>query len=176
MPKVTVWLTGMPCSGKTTIARILATRMRPFGPVVWLDGDRVRATEGNNDFTRDGRCRHIKSVVHRIADLPDDTFAVASFVSPYYDMRAYARAFLQPFCEVYVYAPYEVCKRRDVKGMYARAAAGEIAHFTGVGDGYEPPVRPEVIVRTDAEAPEMSAGHILGYLTCTRLIAVPAVV
>lgn len=87
--------------------------------------------------------------------------AVASLISPYRETRGRARAMIGEFVEVFVDAPLEVCESRDVKGLYARARAGEIADFTGIDDPYEPPEKPEVHIRTDSESVEESVDTII---------------
>jgi adenylylsulfate kinase len=96
-------------------------------------------------------------------------FVIASFVSPYAEARRFVRGQCQSFVEVYVNTPLEVCERRDVKGLYAKARRGEIAEFTGVTDPYEPPERPEITLDTSALSVDEAGGRILAYLEHTHL-------
>jgi adenylylsulfate kinase len=97
---------------------------------------------------------------------------VASFISPYQAVRDMVRSETTHFIEVFVHAPLEVCEQRDVKGMYAKARAGEIANFTGISDPYEEPLNAEITVHTADETPEQSAAKIVAYLEQHNLIPV----
>jgi bifunctional enzyme CysN/CysC len=151
----TVWLTGLPASGKSTIAVALERRLIEAGQAAYLlDGDNVR--HGLSDdlgFAPGDRAEHIRRVAH-VARLMADAgvVAVVSLVSPLRDDRAVARRLHEvaelPFLEVHVDTPLEECERRDPKGLYARARAGELQGFTGVDAPYEAPERPELTLRT----------------------------
>jgi bifunctional enzyme CysN/CysC len=150
-----VWLTGLPASGKSTIAVALERRLVEAGQAAYLlDGDNVR--HGLSDdlgFAPGDRAEHIRRVAH-VARLMADAgvVAVVSLVSPLRDDRAVARRLHEvaelPFLEVHVDTPLEECERRDPKGLYARARAGELQGFTGVDAPYEAPERPELTLRT----------------------------
>jgi adenylyl-sulfate kinase len=151
----TVWFTGLPCSGKTTLARALGTRLLEMGVLVEiLDGDAVRENLskglGFSREDRDANVRRIAFVANLLArnGVPN----IVAAVSPYRSARAEARARSSAFIEVYVECPLEVCEARDVKGMYAKARVGTLPHFTGVGDPYEPPLQPELIIRSHLES------------------------
>ncbi len=151
----TVWFTGLPCSGKTTVADSLAEALRGRGlRVERLDGDIVRmGLSSDLGFSKEDRDENIKRVTFVSKLLTRNGVAVlASFVSPYRGRREIAREEIGNFIEVYVRCPVEVCMERDVKGMYMKALAGEISNFTGVDDVYEEPLDPEVIVDTDKES------------------------
>lgn len=160
----TVWFTGLPCSGKSTLARALEQQLRSIErQVEVLDGDEVRTrlTKGLG-FSKADRDENIRRIAY-VAKLLTRARAVAivAAVSPYREIRDEARAEIGHFVEIYVECPIEECIRRDVKGMYAKAIRGEVPNFTGVSDPYEPPVRPDVTVKTGAEEVGESLAKIL---------------
>jgi adenylylsulfate kinase len=160
----TVWFTGLPCSGKTTIADGLAEVLRNKGlRVERLDGDIVRK-ELTSDlgFSKEDRDENIKRVTFVSKLLTRNGVAVlASFVSPYRRRRDISREEIGDFIEVYVRCPIEVCMERDIKGMYKKALSGEISNFTGVDDVYEEPLNPEIIVDTDKDSVSDSVQKIM---------------
>ena len=163
----TVWFTGLPCSGKSTLGRALEQRLRSLErQVEVLDGDEVRTrlTKGLG-FSKADRDENIRRIAY-VAKLLTRVQAVAivAAVSPYREIRDEARAEIGNFVEVYVNCPLEECIQRDVKGLYAKALRGEIPNFTGVSDPYEPPIRPEVTVETGAEDVGASLAKILRQL------------
>lgn len=148
----TIWLTGLPCSGKSTLATYLRAELVRSGvTAVILDGDDVRRwlTRGLG-FSREDRQENIRRIAHvaRLLTRAGVVVIVAA-VSPYRDARQEARALTGRFVEVYVKCRLEVCVKRDVKGMYRKSLAGRLSHFTGISDPYEPPTRPELVVDTD---------------------------
>lgn len=159
-----LWFTGLPCSGKSAIADRLAERLREQGlRVERLDGDIVR-----QDLTRDlgfskaDRDENIRRVTFVSKLLARNGVAVlTSFISPYREMRDRARREIGEFVEVYTKCSLEECIRRDVKGMYKKAMAGQIKEFTGVSDPYEEPLNPEVLIETDKETLEDSVQRLL---------------
>ncbi len=164
---VTVWFTGLPCSGKTTIADKLATILREKdNKVERLDGDIVRrGLTRDLGFTKEDRDMNIERVTF-VAKLltRNDVIVLATFVSPYIERRRQTREEIGEYVEVYVKASIEECIKRDVKGMYKKALAGEIKNFTGVDDPYEAPPNPEVVVDTDNESVDESVEKVLDYL------------
>jgi adenylylsulfate kinase len=161
---LTVWLTGLPSSGKTTLALGLAERLVQAGRrVEVLDGDVVRRHLAKDlGYSRQDRAENVRRVGF-VADLlaRNGVVAVCALVSPYREDRDDVRArHAGRFCEVYVSAPLEVCTARDVKGLYARQRAGELHGVTGVDDPYEPPLRPEVVVPTHAQSVEESVDDL----------------
>ena len=161
---VTVWFTGLPCCGKTTIADRVATILKQKGyKVERLDGDIVRQGLTNElGFSREDRNENIRRVTVVAQKLTrNGVIVLASFVSPYREQRRNARNEIQHFLEVYVRCPVEICKKRDVKGMYQKALEGKIKHFTGVDDPYEEPEHPDLILDTDQETVEESANKVL---------------
>jgi adenylylsulfate kinase len=157
---LTVWFTGLPSSGKTTIARALEKRLLEDGHrVEILDGDVVRThlTKGLG-YSREDRnenIRRIGYVAHLLSR--NGVVVLCSVVSPYREVRDELRALHEGrFIEVYVSTPVDVCSARDVKGLYARQQAGEMSGLTGVDDPYEPPLDAEVVVPTHTQTLEES--------------------
>ena len=163
-PARTLWLTGLPCSGKTTTALALAEAMMERRiPVEVLDGDELRRQIGGGlGFSREDRMENVRRAVY-VAGLLNKhgVTALVSMISPYAQMRDYARSMLPGFAEIYVECPLEECERRDVKGMYAKARRGEIAAFTGVSDLYEPPLSPQLTIRTDRASLEANVNRLM---------------
>ncbi len=169
----TVWLTGLPSSGKSTLAHLLQKEMDELGfPVEVLDGDEVRQrlTKGLG-YTKEDRDENIRRIAY-VAKLLTrvGAVAVAAVISPYRESRERAKTEIQNFVEVYVQCPLQVCVRRDVKGLYAKAMSGAIGNFTGISDPYEPPINPDIVVHTDRESPEESLQKILGKLSALNHI------
>jgi len=163
---VTVWFTGLPCSGKTTIAREVKKILEEKGmDVELLDGDTVRDYIRNRDFSKEGRNKHLRyiAVMARLLS-KRGVIVLCSFVSPYRENRDFARSICDNFMEVYVKTPLEICIERDVKGMYKKALNGEIKNFTGIDDPYEEPENPELIVETDKETLEESTNKVIDKL------------
>ena len=169
----TLWLTGLSGAGKTTIALQLESELKARGTLIErLDGDTVR--EGltrDLGFSKEDRDKNIERVTF-VAKLlsRNHVGVIASFISPYRATRDVVRQQTTNFIEVYVDAPLEVCIERDVKGMYKKALAGEIPHFTGVSDPYEVPETPDIHVRTDQENVEQSVKNVLVWLEERGLI------
>ncbi len=162
-----VWFTGLSGSGKSTLAAMLAAELPRRGVhVESLDGDVVRTHLSKGlGFSREDRDTNIRRIgfVARLVARAG-ACAITAAISPYRSIRDEQRRATERFCEVYCECPIEVLQRRDVKGLYARALAGEIKGFTGVDDPYEPPLSPEVVVRTDRESPRESLARIVGKL------------
>jgi adenylylsulfate kinase len=160
----TVWLTGLPSSGKSTLARLLKEELDQAGfPVEVLDGDEVRQrlTKGLG-FSKQDREENILRIAY-VAKLLTRVGAVAitAAISPYQASRERAKLEIGRVIEVYVKCPLSVCMQRDVKGLYAKAIKGQIQNFTGISDPYEPPTNPHVVVNTDTESIEESLTKIL---------------
>jgi len=150
-----VWLTGLPASGKTTIASKVAEFLKKEKfKVELLDGDWVRKTiNPDAGFTREERRRHLLRVAW-IARLlaRNGVIVLCSFVSPYEDVRREIREIIEeevPFIEVYVKCSLNECIRRDPKGLYKKALKGEIKNFSGISDPYEPPQNPDLVLDTE---------------------------
>lgn len=163
-----LWMTGLPGSGKTTIAGRLAEELRKRGRnVEILDGDEVRKNISPKlGFSKEDREAHVKRVAYISKLLSRNGVAViVGLISPYRETRDYARKLIgDGFLEVYVKCLVEVCQKRDPKGLYKKALAGEITDFTGVQDPYEPPLSPELIVETSEEGEEESVAKIVSFL------------
>ena len=148
----TIWLTGLSGAGKTTVATALAARLAAAGkPVEILDGDVIRAhLSAELGFSRADRDTNIRRIGW-VAALVNrhGVHAIVAAISPYRDTREDVLATLPGAIEVYMTAPIATLADRDVKGLYKRALAGEIPHFTGVSDPYEPPLAPAVTCRSD---------------------------
>ena len=172
-PAFTVWLTGLPCAGKTTIGGLVAEALAQRGlPAQRLDGDEVRrGLCADLGFCREDRHNNNLRVAW-VAGLLNKWGipAVVSQITPYQETRDQVRQRLENMVEVYLECPLEQLINRDVKGHYQKALAGEIKNFTGVDDPFEPPARPEVHCRTDRETPFQTRDLILEHLEKAGLI------
>jgi len=170
----TIWFTGLSGAGKSTLSQIMAERLKNAGArVELLDGDVVRTNLSKGlGFSKEDRDTNIRRIGF-VCDLlsRNGVIAIAAAISPYREVRREVRSKVANFVEVYAECPIEVLKDRDVKGLYTKALAGEIKHFTGVSDPYESPEHAEVVVRTDEETPEESADRIWAKLKELDLIA-----
>lgn len=160
----TVWFTGLPSSGKSTVANLLAEELRRRGhKVEILDGDVVRTNLskglGFSKEARDTNIRRIGFVCHLLSR--NGVVAISAAISPYRNIRNENRALICDFVEVFVNCPLEECIKRDVKGLYKKALAGEIKEFTGISDPYEEPLNPEVVIESHKEEPQESVHKIL---------------
>ena len=170
---VVIWFTGLSGSGKSTIAHVVEEALVDAGiPVEMLDGDIVRENLskglGFSKQDRDINIRRIAFVAHLLQR--NGVFVITAAISPYRAIRDEGRAMIKDFVEVFADAPLDVCEQRDVKGLYAKARAGEIKEFTGIDDPYEPPLNPEVVCRTDRESVEESARKVLDKLVELKLL------
>ena len=164
MKGFTIWFTGLSGSGKSTIAQIIYNELKKYGhKVEMLDGDIIRTNLSKGlGFSKEGRDENIKRVGFVCELLTrNDVIAIAVCISPYKEIRDFNRKRIGRFVEVYTKCSLDECIKRDPKGNYKKALAGEIKNYTGIDDPYEEPENPEVIVHTDKESPEESAGKIL---------------
>lgn len=167
MQGVTVWLTGLPCSGKTTIGRSIAGQLNELGlPVELLDADDLRLTISKGlGFSRSDREENLRRIAFVCGSLArHGVIAVVSAIAPYRSIRDEIREELGRFVEVYVNAPLGTCEFRDVKGMYKRAREGRMQSMTGIDSPYEYPLSPEVECCTDSETVEESAEKVMSFL------------
>lgn len=152
-PPLTLWLTGLSASGKSTLAFALERHLINAGQACYvLDGDNVR--HGLNDdlgFSHEDRTENIRRIAE-VAHLMNDAglIVITAFISPYREDRAMAKRIIgvERFREVYVSTPIQVCKQRDPKGLYGMAKAGKLTHFTGISDPYEAPDEPDLVIDT----------------------------
>ncbi|NLN20239.1 MAG: adenylyl-sulfate kinase [Firmicutes bacterium] len=163
----TLWFTGLSGAGKSTVASVVYEELQHRGiPVELLDGDEVRTHLSKGlGFSRQDRDTNI----HRIAFVArllnrHGVAAIVAAISPYRETRDAVRRQIGNFIEVFVKCPIDVCISRDVKGLYKKALAGEISHFTGVSDPYEEPLNPELILETSLETPSESAAKVMALL------------
>jgi adenylylsulfate kinase len=170
-----VWLTGLPSSGKSTIAGEVEHQLNAKGMRTYLlDGDNVRhGLNSNLGFSpqdREENIRRIGEVAKLFVDAGMITFV--AFISPYRKDRERARHILEDgeFIEVYVKCPVDICEQRDPKGQYQKAKKGEIKEFTGVSAPYEEPVEPETVLETDKLTIEESVKKIIDYLEDRKII------
>jgi adenylylsulfate kinase len=170
----TLWFTGMSGSGKSTLSSLVADRLRALGArVEVIDGDivRTRLCRGLG-FSKEDRQENI-SRIGFVCELlsRNGVIAIAAAISPYRACREELRARIPNFIEVYMRCPVEVLVERDVKGLYKKALAGEIPHFTGISDPYEPPAAPEVTVDSSKDSLEDSLASILRVLEARGILA-----
>jgi adenylylsulfate kinase len=172
-----LWFTGLPSAGKSTIADILTPELRKRGVKVEIfDGDVVRTNLSKGlTFSKEDRDINIRRIGF-VCDLltRNGVNAISAAISPYRSVRDENRKLVESnggaFIEVYVSTPVEECEKRDVKGLYAKARAGQLKGFTGVDDPYEAPLKPEIEIKTQAENPQASAQRILSYLETKNMI------
>ncbi len=168
-----VWLTGLSGSGKTTVGCLLEGKLRSIGArVEMLDGDIVRTRLcrdlGFSRADRNENIRRIGFVCELLAR--NNVIVIVAAISPYREVREEIRALIDEFVEIYMRCRMEVLLDRDTKGLYKRALAGEIQHFTGISDPYEPPLAPEVVIDSSSERPEESLQKIWASLSVRRLV------
>ena len=165
----TLWMTGLSASGKSTIAVALEQVLLQRGKHAYrLDGDNIRMGLNKNlGFSAEDRAENIRRI-GEVAKLFADAgiITITSFISPYRKDRDGVRANMKAgeFVEVYVKVSLEAAERRDPKGLYKKARAGQLKGFTGIDDPYEPPERAEVVIETERTNPEAAAGQVLEYL------------
>lgn len=170
-----IWLTGLSGAGKTTIATALERQLFDTGHHTYLlDGDILRRGLCNDlGFSAEDRHENIRRAAEVAVILADaGCVAIAAFISPVRADRDRIRSLLPPgrFIEVFINAPLEVCEKRDVKGLYAKARANQIKEFTGISSPYEPPTNPEIELRTDQLTVNESVMHIVTNLRSKRAL------
>ena len=166
---VTIWLTGLSGSGKSTIAVAAEAELHKQGRLTYiLDGDNIRhGLNSNLGFSPEDRTENIRRI-GEVAKLFTDAGVIVftSFISPYRDDRDQVREIMNDgdFVECHVSADVAACESRDVKGLYAKARAGEIPNFTGISAPYEAPDKPELVIDSGNQAVEESVEALLGFL------------
>ena len=161
-----LWFTGLPLSGKTTIADKVYDELQKLHiPIERLDSKDIRDVVPDIGFTRENRNRHMKRVGHLIKTLQNNSIStVASFVSPYKESRKAIREMVKNNVVVYLKADIETCKQRDYKGVYEKALKGELQNFSGINDVYEEPQYAEVTIDTDTTSVDEAVQTIVKYI------------
>lgn len=161
-----LWFTGLPLSGKTTIADAVYKELEKLDiPLERIDSKDIRDIVPDIGFTREDRNRHMHRIGHLVKTLQKNSVStVCSFVSPYRESRKAIRDMVKNNIVVYIKADLETCKKRDYKGKYAKALAGELQNFTGVNDIYEEPQHAEIIIDTDKVSVEEAVKIILKHI------------
>jgi adenylyl-sulfate kinase len=173
-PGFTLWLTGLPRAGKSTVAGLIAGRLRSMGVerIEVLDGDEVR--EGlcrDLGFSRSDREENIHRITYVSKVLTRNGVVVlVAAISPYRESRERAREEIGSFVEIWCRASVEACAARDYKGLYEKAMRGEIDNLTGVNDPYEEPEDADLVLATDGESPEESADKVMALLRDKGLV------
>ena len=162
-------MTGLPCSGKTTIAK----KLQELIPnLVVLDGDELREWLSPKDFSRKGRNEHNRKVAHLARlFLKHNVPVVVSLISPFSKNREFARKIIgdSMFIETYIKCSLSLCEKRDDKGLYKKARLNKIKNFTGVTDDYEIPDNPDLIVNTETDSLDKIIKQIIDYLTSRKM-------
>ncbi len=175
----TLWFTGLSGSGKSTLSEVIEQRLKARGRnAEVLDGDIVRTNLSKGlGFSREDRDTNIKRIAFVCNLLTRNGVAcISAAIAPYVEAREWARKEIGNFVEVYVKCPIEICRQRDVKGLYKLADEGKLKGFTGVDDPYEEPLNPELVIETDKETVDESVDRIfakleeLGYLEAEETI------
>jgi adenylyl-sulfate kinase len=173
MAGFTIWFTGLSGAGKSTLAEALEQHLRSQGRnVEVLDGDVVRTHLSKGlGFSREDRDTNIKRIAFVCKLLTRNGVAtISAAIAPYREAREWARAEIENFLEIYVKCPLEVCRQRDVKGLYKLVDEGKLKNFTGIDDPYEEPEHPDLVVETDKETLEESVTRILQVLVDRGLL------
>jgi adenylylsulfate kinase len=182
---VTIWFTGLSGAGKSTLSEALTRHFLARGRnVEVLDGDEVRTHLSKGlGFSREDRDTNIKRIAYVCKLLTrNGVLCISAAIAPYREARQWAREQIGNFVEIYVKCPLEVCRERDVKGLYKLVDEGKIQHFTGVDDPYEEPENPDLVVETNKQSIEESVASILaklvelGYLDAEEAAAEPVLV
>ena len=172
-PAFTVWFTGLSGAGKSTLARALASHLEELSVAHQiLDGDEVRRSLCRDlGFSKEDRDENIRRIAAAAADLNrNNIVAIVAVISPYRAARLRARELCGRFVEVFADCSLETVIERDVKGLYRRALAGEIPHFSGISDPYEAPENPEIYVNSTSQSEAQSLQHVLDRLAELRYL------
>ena len=169
----TLWFTGLSGAGKSTLSEIIAKRLREAGrKVELLDGDVVRTNLSQGlSFSKEDRDTNVRRIGFVCELLSrNGVIAIVAAISPYRDVREELRSRIADFLEIYVECPIDALTQRDVKGLYKKALAGEITQFTGISDPYEPPLAPDLAIRSDQEEVAESVDRIWAMLKGRELV------
>ena len=161
-----LWFTGLPLSGKSTIANLVYEKLQKYQiPIERLDSKDIRELIPSLGYSREDRYRHMLRLGHLIKTLQKNSIStVASFVSPYKESRDIIKEMVKNTVVVYVKADIETCKSRDYKGVYEKAINGELKNFSGVNDVYEEPKDAEIVIDTDRLSPQEASDIIVKYI------------
>ncbi len=161
-----LWFTGLPLSGKTTIADKVYSELEKLHiPIERIDSKDIRDLVPGIGFSREDRNRHMHRIGNLIRTLQKNSIStVASFVSPYRESRKAIRTMVKNNIVVYIKTDIETCKERDYKGVYAKAIAGELQNFSGINDVYEEPEHAEITIDTDKMSADEAAQQIVKYI------------
>jgi len=161
-----LWFTGLPLSGKSTIANGVYEELKKLDiPLERIDSKDIRELIPNIGYTREDRNRHMRRIGHLIKTLQNNSIStVASFVSPYSESRRAIREMVKNNVVVYIKADIESCKARDYKGVYRRAMSGELKNFSGINDVYEEPQHAEIVLDTDKLSVEESVEIVIKHI------------
>lgn len=163
-----IWLTGLPCSGKTTVANRLKEFFESLGKTVTvIDGDVIRQFLSNGDFSKEARIKNNLLAGYIASEIvKHGGIAICALVSPYEETRQKVRLFFNDdeFILIHLNPPMDICIQRDVKGMYKRAMSGEIKNFTGISDEYEPPKKADLVIDTSLNTVTETVGKIVNYI------------
>jgi adenylylsulfate kinase len=167
---LTCWFTGLSGSGKTTVTYALAKKIKEINPEIKieiLDGDEVRENLCKDlSFSKEDRMTNIQRIAFLAGKISKHgVLVLVPVIAPYKEARAKARALSENFCEIYVKASIEEVTKRDVKGLYKKAIAGEIKNFTGISDPYEEPENPDLLIDTEKEELQESVEKVLNFLS-----------
>ena len=170
-----IWLTGLSGSGKSTLAHAVEEQLHQAGCRTFvLDGDNVRhGLCSNLGFSNEDRHENIRRIAEAAKLMVESgVIAMTAFISPFREDRERARSLFAhgDFIEIYCAAPLAVCESRDVKGLYARARAGEVKEFTGISSPYEPPLRPELVVQTGSQELQSCVAQVMDLLRARGLV------
>jgi adenylyl-sulfate kinase len=169
----TLWFTGLSGAGKSTLSEIVAQKLRESGRrVELLDGDVIRTNLSQGlTFSKEDRDTNVRRIGFVCELLSrNGVIAIVAAISPYRDAREELRVRIPDFIEIYVECPIPTLTERDVKGLYKKALAGEITQFTGISDPYEPPLHPDISIRSDQEGISESVDRIWAMLKCRELV------
>lgn len=167
-----IWLTGLPCSGKTTIANTLKEFFENLGRTVTvIDGDIIRQFLSNGDFSKEARIKNNFLAGYIASEIvKHGGIVICALVSPFEKTRQTVRSFFEEdeFMLVYLNPPLDMCIQRDVKGMYKKALSGEIKNFTGINDEYEPPCKADLIIDTSLNTISETVEKIIDFIFFKR--------